>query len=58
MQAEADAYYRGLMEAEGVTVYEPTEEDLATFRTLAEDFYKFDFGWTPGLYETVKAAMK
>ena len=57
VQAEADAYYRGLMEAEGVTVYEPTEEDLATFRTLAEDFYKLDFGWTPGLYETVKAAM-
>ena len=59
VQAEADAHYRGLMEDEGVTVYEPTEEDLATFRTLAEDFYKLgaEFGWSEGLYETVKAAM-
>jgi tripartite ATP-independent transporter DctP family solute receptor len=58
-QAEADSYYRGLMEAEGVTVYEPTEEDLNTFRTLAENFYKLgsEFGWSDGLYETVKAAM-
>ena len=58
VQAQADSEYRAKMEAEGVTVYEPTEEDLATFRTLAEEFYKFDFGWTPGLYETVKAAMQ
>ena len=58
VQAQADSEYRGKMEAEGVTVYEPTEEDMATFRTLAEEFYKLDFGWTPGLYETVKAAMQ
>ncbi len=59
VQAEADAHYRGLMEAEGVTVYEPTAEDLETFRTLAQDFYKLgdSFGWSPNLYETVKAAM-
>lgn len=59
VQAEADAHYRGLMESEGVTVYEPTEEDLETFRTLAQDFYKLgdSFGWSPNLYETVKAAM-
>ncbi len=57
IQAKADEEYRAKMEAEGVTVYEPTEEDLATFRTLAEEFYKLDFGWTPGLYETVNAAM-
>ena len=59
VQAEADAHYRGLMESEGVTVYEPTAEDLETFRTLAQDFYKLgdSFGWSPNLYETVKAAM-
>ena len=59
VQAEADAHYRGLMEAEGVTVYEPTAEDLETFRTLAQDFYKLgdSFGWSANLYETVKAAM-
>ncbi len=58
-QAEADAYYRGLMEAEGVTVYEPTEEDLNTFRERAKKFYELgsDFGWSDGLYETVNAAM-
>ena len=58
-QAEADAYYRGLMEAEGVTVYEPTEEDLETFRERAKKFYELgsDFGWSDGLYETVSAAM-
>ena len=58
-QAEADAYYRGLMEAEGVTVYEPTEEDLNTFRERAKKFYELgaDFGWSDGLFETVHAAM-
>jgi TRAP-type C4-dicarboxylate transport system substrate-binding protein len=58
-QAEADAYYRGLMESEGVTVYEPTEEDLDTFRERAKKFYELgsDFGWSDGLYETVNAAM-
>ena len=58
-QAEADAYYRGLMEAEGVTVYEPTEEDLDTFRERAKAFYELgsEFGWSDGLYETVNAAM-
>ena len=47
------------MEAEGVTVYEPTEEDLDTFRERAKAFYELgkDFGWSDGLYETVNAAM-
>ena len=59
LQAEADDYYRGLMEEEGVTVYEPTEEDLDTFRARAEAFYEEGdlFGWSDGLYDTVKAAM-
>ena len=58
--AAADAHYCDLMESEGVTIYQPTVEDLESFRALAEDFYKLgdSFGWTPGLYETVKAAMK
>lgn len=42
---------------EGVTVYEPTEEDLKTFKDAAEKFYTYpeiNGKWTPGLYETVK----
>jgi len=47
--------------AEGVTVYEPTEEDLATFREAAQKFYTYPEivgNWSDGLYETVRAAMK
>ena len=59
LQAEADEYYKGLMIDEGVTVVEPTEEVLDGFRAKAEAFYELGstFGWSDGLYETVKAAM-
>ena len=42
-----------------ITVYEPTEEDLETFRERAKKFYELGstFGWSDGLYETVLAAM-
>ena len=58
-QAAADEYYRGLMEAEGVTVVEPTEEVLEGFREKAKAFYDLGstFGWSDGLYDTVCAAM-
>ena len=59
VQAEADAYYLGLMKDEGVTVVDPSEEVLAGFREKAQAFYAegATFGWSDGLYETVKAAM-
>ena len=59
VQAEADAYYLGLMKDEGVTVVDPSEEVLAGFREKAQAFYAEGalFGWSDGLYETVKAAM-
>ena len=59
LQAQADAYYLGLMKDEGVTVVEPSEEVLAGFREKAKAFYDegATFGWSDGLYETVKAAM-
>ena len=43
-----------------MTVYQPTEEDIKAFQEKALAFYAngtADFGWTEGLYETVKAAM-
>lgn len=59
LQAAADDYYMNLMIEEGVTVYQPTEEDLKAFRDKATAFYADGsvFGWSDGLYETVKAAM-
>lgn len=42
----------------GVTIYEPTAEDIAQFQKAAEAFYQYpeiSDKWTPGLYETVKA---
>jgi len=47
------------MEDAGVTVVKPTEEVLDGFREKAKAFYtKGDvFGWSQGLYETVRAAM-
>lgn len=59
LQAAADEYYMNLMVEEGVTVYEPTAEDIKAFQEKAEAFYADEtvFGWTAGLYDTVKAAM-
>lgn len=60
LQAQANDYYRGLMEKEGVTVVVPDEEVLKGFREKAQDFYKLGslFKWSDGLYERVKDAMK
>ena len=59
-QSAADAYYLDLMVQEGVTVVDPTEEVLNGFREKAKAFYDMGstFGWSDGLYDTVKAAMQ
>ena len=56
---EQEQDYLDQMVAEGVTVYEPTEEELNGFREKAQAFYDMGdtFGWSDGLYETVQAAM-
>lgn len=44
--------------SEGVMIVEPSETVLAGFKNAAEKFYtNNDFGWSSGLYDTVKAAM-
>lgn len=60
LQSKAEEHYMNLMKDEGVTVVIPSEEVLAGFRAKAADFYKEGkaFGWSDGLFETVKAAMK
>jgi len=59
LQLASDADYLKLMEDEGVTTVKPSEEVLDGFREKAREFYaKGDvFGWSEGLYETVRAAM-
>ena len=44
---------------EGVTVVEPSNTVLQGFHDAAKKFYDLpDFGWSKGLYETVKSAMQ
>ena len=59
VQQAADAEYLQKMKDEGVTVVEPSEEVLAGFKEKAQPFYEMgaDFGWSDGLYDTVKKAM-
>lgn len=59
LQAESDAYYLDLMEKEGVTVTVPDEATIKAFQEKALPFYDLGstFGWSDGLYDTVKAAM-
>ena len=59
VQQAADAEYLQKMKDEGVTVVEPSEEVLAGFKEKAQAFYDMgaDFGWSDGLYDTVKKAM-
>ena len=59
VQQAADAEYIQKMKDEGVTVVEPSEEVLAGFKEKAQPFYEMgaDFGWSDGLYDTVKKAM-
>ena len=59
VQQAADAEYLQKMKDEGVTVVEPSEDVLAGFKEKAQPFYEMgaDFGWSDGLYDTVKKAM-
>lgn len=59
VQQAADKEYLQMMVDEGVTVVDPSEEVLAGFKEKAQAFYELGdkFGWTEGLYDTVKAAM-
>lgn len=59
IQASSEKEYLDKMVAEGVQVVKPTEEVLAGFKEKAQSFYtkESEFGWSPGLYDTVKAAM-
>ena len=56
---QADKEYLQLMKDEGVTVVEPSEEVLKGFKEKAQAFYTMGdrFGWSQGLYDTVKEAM-
>lgn len=55
----SEADYLQMMKDEGVTVTELTDETLAGFKEKAQAFYEqgSTFGWSDGLYETVRAAM-
>lgn len=59
VQMKADKEYLELMKQEGVTVVEPSEEVLAAFKEKSKAFYEMGstFGWSEGLYDTVKQAM-
>lgn len=59
LQADAEAEYLQQMKDEGVTVTELTEETQEEFKKAAQPFYKLEekFGWSKGLYETVRKAM-
>lgn len=59
LQADAEAEYLQQMKDEGVTVTELTEETQAEFKKAAQPFYKLEekFGWSKGLYDTVRKAM-
>lgn len=56
---EAETEYLQKMKDEGVTVVDPSEEVLDGFREKAQKFYDMGdrFGWSDGLYETVRKAM-
>ena len=55
----ADADYLQKMKDEGVTVVDPSEDVLKAFKEKAQPFYDLgsEFGWSDGLYDTVKKAM-
>ncbi len=59
VQQKADAEYLQKMKDEGVTVVEPSEEVLAAFKEKSKAFYDegAKFGWSDGLYDTVRKAM-
>lgn len=59
VQQAADADYLQKMKDEGVTVVDPSEDVLKAFKEKAQPFYDLgsEFGWSDGLYDTVKKAM-
>lgn len=59
LQQASEAEYLQKMTDEGVTVVDPSPEVLEGFKAKAQEFYTkgSTFGWSDGLYETVKAAM-
>lgn len=59
VQAASEQDYLQKMKDEGVTVVEPSQEVMDGFRTKAMAFYEMgdQFGWSAGLYDTVRAAM-
>lgn len=60
-QAAAEQEVLSKLVTEGVTVYEPTEEERAAFREASLAFYEYpeiSGQWTEGLYETVNAIIK
>lgn len=56
---ESNEEYLQMMKDEGVAVVEPTDEVMEGFREKAQAFYEkgSTFGWSDGLYDTVRAAM-
>jgi TRAP-type C4-dicarboxylate transport system substrate-binding protein len=60
LQVASEQGYLQKMIDEGVTVVNPSDETLAGFKAKAQAFYDQGktFGWSDGLYERVKAAMK
>ena len=56
---EMNEEYLNMMIDEGVEVVDPSEEVLDGFKEAAQSFYDLGstFGWSDGLYETVRAAM-
>ena len=59
VQSASEQDYLQKMIDEGVTVVDPSEEVLDGFREKAKAFYDMgdEFGWSEGLYDTVRAAM-
>lgn len=55
-----EADYLAKFKAEGVTISDLTADNLAKFKAASQSFYDKGtktFGWSDGLYETVRAAM-
>lgn len=59
-QAMANDEYRKLLEDAGVTFTELTDEERAQWKEASLSFYEkgSQFGWSEGLYDTVKAAVQ
>lgn len=60
IQQATEKDYLDKMKKEGVVVVEPSKEVMDGFKKKAESFYSKgkEFGWSDGLYETVKKSMQ